>query len=450
MTINGNSIGYCRIRLGGPNAFCSYYVVAKPSPTTGHQGWPRNVDDRGTGCVNDPGAPCVFTLDQYRNWPLPDREAMCASRDVLTNAVAQLRHAIANCVCDVRPLIPTAAPVTSAPVTPAPVTLPPVTISPTSSAPATRPPFEICVYRGDLLSKSDSELLSMTMNGNSIGYCRIGPGGPGAFCSYYVVAKPSPTTGHQGWPRNKDDLGTGCVYDPGATPCFFIRDEYSNWPFPDREAMCASQDVLTNAVAQLRHAITNCACGDIPTEAPVTSAPVTSAPVTSAPVTLAAVTLPPAVKVTGPIRDPCTLRNFLLSKSDSELLSMTMNGNSIGECRIGPGGPNSFCSYYVVARPSPTTGHRGWPRNVDDLGTGCVYDPDATPCFFTLDQYRNWPLPDREAMCASQDVLTNAVAQLRHAIAKCACGGITLAPSAVPSPAPAVTKGHAGHLSPFG
>ena len=157
----------------------------------------------------------------------------------------------------------------------------------------------------------------------------------------------------------------------------------------------------------------------------------------SAPVT----TLPPF--------EVCLQRGGLLSKSDSELLSMTINGNSIGYCRIRLGGPNAFCSYYVVAKPSPTTGHQGWPRNVDDRGTGCVNDPGA-PCVFTLDQYRNWPLPDREAMCASQDVLTNAVAQLRHAIAKCACGGITLAPSAVPSPAPAVTKGHAGHLSPFG
>ena len=263
---------------------------------------------------------------------------------------------------------------------------------------------QLCTDRDELLSKSDAELLNMTMNGNTIGKCEIARGAPTYFCNYYTIAVRSNTTDYRGWPRNVDDRGTGCVYEPGLTPCYYIRDEYRNWPIEEREAMCASQDVLTNAVAQLRHAIANCAC-DESTLAPFTPAPVAPSPSSSATVSLA-----PATQL-------CADRDELLSKSDSELLNMTMNGNTIGKCEIARGAPTYFCNYYTIAVRSNTTDYRGWPRNVDDRGTGCVYEPGLTPCYYIRDEYRNWPIEEREAMCASQDVLTNAVAQLRHAIA---------------------------------
>ena len=112
-----------------------------------------------------------------------------------------------------------------------------------------------------------------------------------------------------------------------------------------------------------------------------------------------------------------------LDMSDEDLFFSASEGRRIGDyCRI-KNSPSAACDYYVMAEPSASTGYDGWPRTYEDRGRGCVYHPEGKgKCFFSRDDYRHWPLEDRREMCAGNYV-SNAAAQLRHAIANDACGG---------------------------
>jgi len=117
---------------------------------------------------------------------------------------------------------------------------------------------------------------------------------------------------------------------------------------------------------------------------------------------------------------PC--QNYL-DMSDDDLFFAASEGRRIGDfCRV-KSSPGTACDYYVVSEPSASTGYDGWPRTYEDRGKGCVYHPDGKgKCLFTRDDYRHWPIEERERMCAG-NYIANAAAQLRHAIANDACGG---------------------------
>lgn len=111
------------------------------------------------------------------------------------------------------------------------------------------------------LDLSDEQLFQAATDGNTIGdYCRV-KNTPNSSCEFHVTAKPSDLTNYDGWPRTYDDRGRGCVYHPeGKGKCLFLRDDYNHWAEKDRKKMC-SGTYVTNAAAQLRHAILNDACG---------------------------------------------------------------------------------------------------------------------------------------------------------------------------------------------
>lgn len=77
-----------------------------------------------------------------------------------------------------------------------------------------------------------------------------------------MQAYPPIVPGHDGWPLNTDNMGTGCVKAPdlpkGQSICFYARSEYS-LTSGERAAFC-TESGLTNAVAQLRHAVENGRC----------------------------------------------------------------------------------------------------------------------------------------------------------------------------------------------
>lgn len=96
-----NKIGqYCYIRVSEEsNAACQYYVKAQPSALSNYKGWPRtpaNDGDKGTGCVGTSSS-CYF-LDTAYNLTESERDSFCTS-NIVSNAAAQLRHAIQHHAC---------------------------------------------------------------------------------------------------------------------------------------------------------------------------------------------------------------------------------------------------------------------------------------------------------------------------------------------------------------
>ena len=112
------------------------------------------------------------------------------------------------------------------------------------------------------LDMSDEDLFYAASEGRRVGeFCGI-KNSPSGACDYSVISEPSPTTGYDGWPRNYDDRGRGCVFHPeGKGKCVYLKDEsYRHWNKDELRQMCAGSYVQ-NAAAQLRHAIRNDACG---------------------------------------------------------------------------------------------------------------------------------------------------------------------------------------------
>jgi hypothetical protein len=101
--------------------------------------------------------------------------------------------------------------------------------------------------------------------------------------------------------------------------------------------------------------------------------------------------------------------------SDDYLWSMASGGNSVGNCRITPGGSNT-CDLYVkvsnVGYPQSTVG-----------GTGCVKAPDfpkhMNVCWYNDPRY-SLTAAERADFCTPYG-RHNAVAQLCHALMRGLC-----------------------------
>ena len=96
-----NKIGQsCYVQIGSEDNACQYYVKARPSNVSNDNGWPRTPisdGDKGTGCVGTSKS-CYF-LDTAYNLTESERDSFCTSNTV-SNAAAQLRHAIQHHACD--------------------------------------------------------------------------------------------------------------------------------------------------------------------------------------------------------------------------------------------------------------------------------------------------------------------------------------------------------------
>lgn len=115
---------------------------------------------------------------------------------------------------------------------------------------------------------------------------------------------------------------------------------------------------------------------------------------------------------------------YYLSLSTAALYDAATNGKRVGGCYISRNTGSGFCDLYVIAATTGNQGHKGWPRSTNDLGTGCVKAPDfpksQSYCFFESNDYSQWPITERTSFCTDKGV-TNAVAQLRHAIRNNQC-----------------------------
>eukprot|EP00168_Porphyra_purpurea_P006164 TRINITY_DN175_c0_g1_i3.p1 TRINITY_DN175_c0_g1~~TRINITY_DN175_c0_g1_i3.p1 ORF type:complete len:223 (+),score=63.32 TRINITY_DN175_c0_g1_i3:101-670(+) len=105
-------------------------------------------------------------------------------------------------------------------------------------------------------ARSDAYLYGRLTGGRTIGGCRIVSSTTGA-CKLYAKSAIPGVRGDKGHPKNVNNDGTGCV--GSATFCYFRRAEYVLTP-AERDDMCTA-DATHNAVAQLRHAFRNGACG---------------------------------------------------------------------------------------------------------------------------------------------------------------------------------------------
>lgn len=115
------------------------------------------------------------------------------------------------------------------------------------------------------LSLSVDELYDQATKGNRVGECYIAEAKSG-FCDLYVKSAIQGASGDKGWPKTKSNRGTGCVkapdYPKKIRRCFFLDSNYVLTE-EERSPFCTEMG-KTNAVAQLKHAIRNKACG-IPT-----------------------------------------------------------------------------------------------------------------------------------------------------------------------------------------
>jgi hypothetical protein len=96
---------------------------------------------------------------------------------------------------------------------------------------------------------------------------------------------------------------------------------------------------------------------------------------------------------------------------------MASGGKSVGGCRIVPGGPGTYCDFYVIA------GNLGYPQVTAGGGTGCVKAPDF-PKHMNVCWYNDpgYPLTAAErADFCTQSGKHNAVAQVCHALMHGAC-----------------------------
>ena len=116
-------------------------------------------------------------------------------------------------------------------------------------------------------------------------------------------------------------------------------------------------------------------------------------------------------------KDAC----YFLSLTDQELYDAGLN-NEVGGCYISEcASRRCACSVYVKTAKFGSNGYHGWPRDINNEGTGCVLTPNSqNHCFFTHPQYSNWPMSDLAPMCTTNGI-ANAAAQLRHAIRSDQC-----------------------------
>ena len=230
---NGNKVGGCYISRGQPGNACRLYVKTAKVGSLGYRGWPRNINNVGTGCVKTPPQQntCYYTANEYNNWPLAERQAMCQSPFGYVNALAQLRHAIKSDQCD----IPCGGP---------------------------------CKLATYYLLMSDQQLFDAAVDGKKVGGCFVYRNTGNWACEFYVKAatagsiNPSTGTPYDGWPRNQQNQGTGCVLSSpsGSVSACFPGTQYNNWPLSEKQPMCTAS-VVANAAARLRHAIRYNQCG---------------------------------------------------------------------------------------------------------------------------------------------------------------------------------------------
>ncbi|KAI0557941.1 hypothetical protein FGB62_249g05 [Gracilaria domingensis] len=107
---------------------------------------------------------------------------------------------------------------------------------------------------------------------------------------------------------------------------------------------------------------------------------------------------------------------FCRNSAHEELLSLT-------EITLHPIDSGAWGDLYVKTATVGNRGYRGWPRNVNDLGTGAVMAPEfpraRTYCWFQRSEY-DLPQSLRDAFCTNSGV-DNAAAQLKDAIEKDQC-----------------------------
>lgn len=119
----------------------------------------------------------------------------------------------------------------------------------------THPPYvDACDWEEH---QSDDALYWRLTEGRTIGGCYIQSSTTGA-CTLYAKSAVEGATGDRGHPKSRDNLGTGCVGTFAF--CYFRSKEY-DLTDAERDDMC-TDNMRHNAVAQLRHAMRNGACGD--------------------------------------------------------------------------------------------------------------------------------------------------------------------------------------------
>eukprot|EP00737_Agarophyton_chilense_P004682 gb/GEZJ01006109.1/.p1 GENE.gb/GEZJ01006109.1/~~gb/GEZJ01006109.1/.p1 ORF type:complete len:145 (-),score=14.10 gb/GEZJ01006109.1/:167-601(-) len=116
-------------------------------------------------------------------------------------------------------------------------------------------------------------------------------------------------------------------------------------------------------------------------------------------------------------------KSFYLSLSPQALFAYGIK-NEVGGCYISlHTGSSGYCDMYVKTATTGN-GYHGWPRNVNDQGTGCVKAPEfprrRTYCWYQRSEYNNHPLSVRNTFCTNSGV-TNAANQLKYAIEKDQC-----------------------------
>lgn len=218
---------------------------------------------------------------------------------------------------------------------------------------------------------------------------------------YFVMTHSVGSKGSRGWPRDISGLGTGLVETLSVKDhCIYMNKQFSNVPISERQEMC-SLSAAGNAARQLRHALRNNQC-DVRSICPHHCE---SSDCTVPNLTVR--TLPWTCKA-----DFIDLDTFTLFQLGVHRLA--------GGCRIDINTGSNFCDLYVISATVGAHGYRGWPRSFDNRGTGCVKAPDFPKgrniCWYTMWNYKNWPMSDRSKMCASSFGEDNAAEQLRHAI----------------------------------
>lgn len=135
---------------------------------------------------------------------------------------------------------------------------------------------------------------------------------------------------------------------------------------------------------------------------------------------MALMVLSAIVAVSGAVRQT---KSFFLSLSPEALFAYGVKG-AVGGCRITLNtGSRAYADLYVKTATVGNRGYRGWPRNVNGLGTGAVKAPEfprkRTYCWFQRSEYR-LPRSLRNAFCTNSGI-RNAAAQLRYAVEKNQC-----------------------------
>eukprot|EP01025_Chloroclados_australasicus_P014092 TRINITY_DN16585_c1_g1_i1.p1 TRINITY_DN16585_c1_g1~~TRINITY_DN16585_c1_g1_i1.p1 ORF type:complete len:197 (+),score=8.35 TRINITY_DN16585_c1_g1_i1:147-737(+) len=116
-------------------------------------------------------------------------------------------------------------------------------------------------------------------------------------------------------------------------------------------------------------------------------------------------------------------KDQILSLSDQELFDMG-DDQGIENCYILQGGSGNACDLYVKSDIQGTHGDRGYPKNTQCRGTGCVKAPDfpksVTTCYYTSSVYDSSVNSLASSFCTKEGV-QNAAAMLRYAISNDVC-----------------------------